>query len=99
MPGEAVVSTGTAVVAPLSANVWKFHVNVGDIIKDDDQRVVELEAMKTSVSPQFSPASCKLTGCQVWVTAGEDTVGKKVVSFTVKPGDSVDPGSVLLYLE
>lgn len=63
--------------------MWKFYVKPGDVIEDDDQRIVELEAMKTSV----------------WVTPGEDTKGKKVVSFAVKEGDTVAPGQVLLYLE
>lgn len=49
-PANVSTGSGTAVVAPLTASVWKFHVNIGDVIKDDDQRVVELEAMKTSVS-------------------------------------------------
>jgi biotin carboxyl carrier protein len=53
------------------------------VIKDDDQRIVELEAMKTSV----------------WVTPGDDTVGKKILSFAVKEGDAVTPGQTLLYIE
>ncbi|KAL1408594.1 hypothetical protein Q8F55_005407 [Vanrija albida] len=81
--GSAATSEGTPIPAPLSANVWKFYVKPGDIIEDDDQRIVELEAMKTSV----------------WVTPGEETKGKKVVSLAVKEGDSVSPGQVLLYLE
>ena len=63
--------------------MWKFYVKPGDVIKDDDQRIVELEAMKTSV----------------WVTPGDDTVGKKVLSFAVNEGDAVNPGQVLLYIE
>lgn len=81
--GIVVEQQGTPVTAPLAASMWKFYVQPGDVIADDDQRIIELEAMKTSV----------------WVTPGDDTVGKKVLSLAVKEGDSVQPGQVLLYLE
>lgn len=81
--GLIIQDKGTPVTAPLAASMWKFYVQPGDVIADDDQRIIELEAMKTSV----------------WVTPGDDTVGKKVLSFAVKEGDAVQPGQVLLYLE
>lgn len=86
---------GIPVVAPLQSNVWKIYVKEGDEIKDDDQRIVELEAMKTSVSAH------KITqpDVQVWVTPGDDTVGKVVKSIRVKEGEAVGAGAVLIELQ
>jgi biotin carboxyl carrier protein len=75
--------TGTLVASPLSASVWKVMVAPGDVIESDEQHVVELEAMKTSV----------------FVAAGEGMKGKKVSGIAVQHGDAVIPGSALLYIE
>jgi urea carboxylase len=91
---------GIPVTAPLQANVWKIYVKEGDKIEDDDQRIVELEAMKTSVR-----LGCSLllellpTDIQVWITPGDDTVGKVVKTIRVKEGEAVGAGTVLLELE
>lgn len=74
---------GEPVTSPLSASVWKVLVKEGDIIEDDEQHVVELEAMKTSV----------------FVAAGDDTKGKKVTGIAVQHADPVNPGMPLIYLE
>lgn len=74
---------GTPVTSPLSASVWKVMVAEGDVIESDEQQVVELEAMKTSV----------------FVAAGEGMKGKKVSGIAVEHGDAVDPGSALVYIE
>lgn len=74
---------GEPVASPLSASVWKVLVEVGDVIESDEQHVVELEAMKTSV----------------FVSAGEGMKGKKVSGIPVAHGDAVGPGAALVYIE
>ncbi|KIR50865.1 urea carboxylase [Cryptococcus gattii Ru294] len=44
------VEEGVPIASPLPASVYKILINVGDTIKSDEQNLVELEAMKTSVS-------------------------------------------------
>ncbi|WVQ77236.1 urea carboxylase [Cryptococcus sp. DSM 104548] len=80
--GDAAAS-GLPIVSPLAATVWKILLHPGDVVEDEEQNVVELEAMKTSV----------------FVPAGEEVVGKKVKSVVVKEGDGVSPGDVLVYVE
>lgn len=75
--------SGEPVASPLSATVWKVLVSEGDIIESDEQQVVELEAMKTSV----------------FVAAGEGMKGKKVSGIPVVHGDAVAPGAALVYIE
>ncbi|ODO08964.1 urea carboxylase [Cryptococcus wingfieldii CBS 7118] len=74
---------GLPIVSPLAATVWKILLNPGDVIEDEEQNVVELEAMKTSV----------------FVPAGEEVVGRKVKSVVVKEGEGVNPGDVLVTVE
>ncbi|KAL7419000.1 hypothetical protein Q5752_006684 [Cryptotrichosporon argae] len=74
---------GLPVAAPLSAVVYKLLVAPGDVIASDEQAVVELEAMKTSVM----------------VAAGEGMAGKTVVGVAAVVGDAVSPGAPLVYLE
>lgn len=74
---------GEPVASPLSASVWKVMVAEGDVIESDEQHVVELEAMKTSV----------------FVAAGEGMKGKKVSAIVVAHGDAVNPGAPLVYLK
>lgn len=68
--------------SPLSATVYKILIKEGDVIETDETPVVELEAMKTSVM----------------VSAGEGTSGKTVQGIPVKKGDTVSPGTPLVYL-
>jgi biotin carboxyl carrier protein len=80
---DATSSTdGLPVSSPLSASVYKILVRPGDAIATDDTAVIELEAMKTSIM----------------VPAGEGMGGKSVMSIAVQEGDSVDPGTVLVYI-
>lgn len=44
------VEEGLPIASPLPASVYKILINLGDTIKSDEQNLVELEAMKTSVS-------------------------------------------------
>lgn len=85
--GKPVVAAGEfpgqPVASPLSASVWQVLVKVGDVIESDEQHVVELEAMKTSV----------------FVSAGEGMAGRKVSGIAVAHADAVDPGTALVYLE
>ncbi|WVQ81675.1 urea carboxylase [Cryptococcus sp. DSM 104549] len=74
---------GLPVVCPLPASVYKILVKVGDVITSDEQNLVELEAMKTSV----------------FVPAGEDMKGRRVGSIAVAEGDILGPGDTLIYLE
>lgn len=79
----AVDAEGEPVSSPLSASVWKVMVEEGDVIESDEQHVVELEAMKTSV----------------FVAAGDGMKGKKVSAIVVAHGDAVNPGGPLVYLK
>ncbi|OWZ26724.1 urea carboxylase [Cryptococcus neoformans Tu259-1] len=77
------VEEGLPIASPLPASVYKILVKPGDTIKSDEQNLVELEAMKTSV----------------FVHAGEGMSGKRVAGVRVIEGDSVNPGDALVYLE
>jgi biotin carboxyl carrier protein len=57
-------------------------VRPGDVIPTDDTAVIELEAMKTSIM----------------VPAGEGMGGNSVLSIAVQEGDTVDSGTVLVYI-
>ncbi|KIR97121.1 urea carboxylase [Cryptococcus deuterogattii 2001/935-1] len=77
------VEEGLPIASPLPASVYKILINLGDTIKSDEQNLVELEAMKTSVL----------------VPAGEGMSGKRVAGVRVVEGDFVNPGDALVYLE
>ncbi len=51
------------VLAPLSGNVWKVSVEVGDTVEDDDELFI-IEAMKMEI-PVFAPCDGKVIEIRV----------------------------------
>lgn len=97
------VEEGLPIASPLPASVYKILVKPGDTIKSDEQNLVELEAMKTSVSWVLLISqhigTALINGSKVFVHAGEGMSGKRVAGVRVIEGDSVNPGDALVYLE
>jgi len=63
------------VTAPMSANVWKILVKVGDSVQRDDELLI-LEALKME-NPIYSPADGKIAAINVAV--GETVEPDKVL--------------------
>lgn len=76
-------STSPTIISTMAAAIWKIRVQPGDVIKDADQVVVTLEAMKTEID----------------VPAEEEFVGKKVKRVLVKEGDVVGSGDRLVVFD
>ncbi|GAA5984795.1 hypothetical protein JCM10908_003507 [Rhodotorula pacifica] len=81
--GKTGKMSGTPLKSPVQATVRAIGVSVGDVLSNDGEPAIVVEAMKTSISLKLSRA----------------LLGKTVTGIAVEVGDVVKPGQELLFAE
>ncbi|GAA5964336.1 hypothetical protein JCM8115_006075 [Rhodotorula mucilaginosa] len=81
--GKSGKMSGTPLKSPVQATVRAIGVSVGDVLSNDGEPAIVVEAMKTSISLKLSRA----------------LLGKTVTGIAVEVGDVVKPGQALLFAE